>query len=143
MSPFFKAGRIAKFIQEWKKLTTDPFILDIVKNCHIDLDTCKEIKSNCVQYKFEFFEETIIDKEIEKLLEIEVLVKVEPEQGQILSPIFFREKSNNEYRLVINLKKVNECIPYKHFEMETFEKTLTLVTEALWFLLICVMPITQ
>ncbi|WAR17539.1 hypothetical protein MAR_032133 [Mya arenaria] len=64
--PCFKAGRIANFIKEWRKLTSDPFILDIVQNCHIDLDTCIDIKSNCVQYKFDPLEEGIIDKEIEK-----------------------------------------------------------------------------
>ncbi|WAR05796.1 hypothetical protein MAR_021165 [Mya arenaria] len=72
-------------------------------------------------YKFDPLEEGIIDKEIEKLLEMDVISNVEPKQGQILSPIFLKEKSNEEYRLVINLKK----------------------KDVLWLLLICAMPISQ
>ena len=33
----FKAGRLADFVLEWEKISTDPQILDIVENCHIDL----------------------------------------------------------------------------------------------------------
>ena len=36
---------------------------------------------------------------------------------------------NGEYRMVLNLKKLNEYIPYKHFKMETFENALTLISK--------------
>lgn len=56
-----------------------------------------------------------------------VILPVEYEQDQILSPIFLRPKKNGEFRLILNLKRINTFIPYKHFKMETFEKALLLV----------------
>lgn len=60
---------------------------------------------------------------------MEVIIEVEAQPDQILSPIFLREKRNGEYRMVLNLKKLNQHIPYKHFKMETFENALTLITK--------------
>ncbi|XP_013393685.1 uncharacterized protein LOC106161315 isoform X3 [Lingula anatina] len=72
---------------------------------------------------------SIIDIEIKKLLDMKVIIPVNSEAGQILSPIFLRQKENGEYRLILNLKKLNRFIPYQHFKMETFEKTLPLITK--------------
>ena len=32
----FKAGRLKDFAHNWKKLTSDAFILDTVQHCHIE-----------------------------------------------------------------------------------------------------------
>lgn len=61
-----------------------------------------------------------------------VIKKVEPEEGQFLSPIFVRPKKNGEYRMILNLKKLNEFVPYHHFKMDTFEKTLNLITKDIY-----------
>jgi hypothetical protein len=34
----FEAGRLKIFIHVWKELTSDEHILDIVENCHIELE---------------------------------------------------------------------------------------------------------
>ena len=33
----FKAGRLKEFLHNWRKLTSDVFILDTVQHCHIEL----------------------------------------------------------------------------------------------------------
>lgn len=51
------------------------------------------------------------------------------EDNQIISPIFLRNKKNGEARVVLNLKELNNYIPYRHFKMENFEQAITLVSE--------------
>ena len=104
MSDNFVAGRIAEYVHEWRKLTSDATILDIVEHFHIDLELngsqCEAMSST--QYVFNKKETEIIDREIDKLLELKVIKNVESCHDQVLSPIFLRPKSNGELRMVLN-----------------------------------------
>lgn len=95
----------------------------------MELNEHKFVENARAQYNFSENEQDIIGKEIIKLLELQVIVEVEPRTDQILSPIFLKPKKNGEYRMVLNLKQLNEYIPYKHFKMETFESALTLISK--------------
>lgn len=119
------------FVSEWELLTSDPYILDIVKHCHIEfIDGIGPVQSiEPPQGHFSVREEMIIQSEIEKLLEMEVLREVSYTIGQFLSPIFLKKKKNGEYRLILNLKDLNKFIPYHHFKMDTFEIAVNLVTK--------------
>ena len=72
------------------------------------------------QAHFNRRDSTIISEEIDKLLKIGVIKQVNYEPGQFISPIFVRPKgSSGEYRMILNLS---------HFKMDTFEKTLALIS---------------
>ena len=83
----------------------------------------------CNQIPFNTRDSEIIDTEIQKLMDLGVIVKAVYEPGQFVSPIFIRPKKNGEHRMILNLKKLNEFIPYHHFKMDTFEKALNLITK--------------
>ena len=85
-------------------------------------------KSCSYQCNFNAKETSIIQKEIQKLLDI-VLIEVKNDEEQFLSPIFLRPKPNGEYRMILNLKKFNEFVPYHHFKMDTFEIALKLINK--------------
>ena len=34
----FEAGRLHYFVKEWRKVSNDPFVLDIVQHCHLDIN---------------------------------------------------------------------------------------------------------
>ena len=53
--------------------------------------------------------------EIRKLLVKGVITKCEHEIGEYITPIFMRQKPDGSCRLILNLKKINEDIPYIHF----------------------------
>lgn len=96
-------------------------------HCYIDFD--KEIPKQFkypVQ-KFDFHEEIIIDKEIDKLLDIGVIEEAKHEEDQFISPIFTRPKKDGEHRMILNLKDLNMSVEYHHFKMDTFETVLKLV----------------
>ena len=83
---------------------------------------------NCSQAQQE-----IIDIEIQKLLKKKVIVKCDHEEGEIISPIFLKGKSDGSFRFILNLKKLNENITKIHFRMETIMSILKLVTPLTYF----------
>lgn len=56
------------------------------------------------------------------------------DEHQYISPIFtVPKKDKNEYRMILNLKELNEYIEPHHFKMETFESALKLIKPFSYF----------
>lgn len=49
-----------------------------------------------------------------------------------MSPVLLQPKLNGEYRLIPNLKKFYQYLPYRHFKIETFEITLNLLVKRMY-----------
>ena len=75
MSQHFEAGQIHKFVHEWRKLTSDQFILDIVLHCHfeIDEDNIGNLFTEDIQYVFNEEETMLMHQEVNKLLELKAI----------------------------------------------------------------------
>ena len=58
-----------KFVDNWKKLTSDSKVWDIVQNCHIEFDEDKEVDLNFVSHPTVFNENqsVIIGDELKNL----------------------------------------------------------------------------
>lgn len=127
----FEAGSLHYFINEWRRFTSDPVILDIVAGCHlvIKVDDINHLLSGELEYVFNDIEKSFISEEINKLLELKVIKVTQRMENQVISPIFLRPKKTGDYRMVLNLEKLNKHIPYKHFKMENFEQAIQLVNE--------------
>ena len=87
----------------------------------------------CPEARFSEQEEQIIDKEIEKLLEMQVITEVQHHPNEFISPIFVVPKKDGDYRMILNLKDLNQYIEYHHFKMETFESAIKLVKPNSYF----------
>ena len=125
----FKAGGLQYFLHEWKKITSDPFILDAVTHCHIEFDWVPEALGGATRpcHSFTEAEQTIIDNEIEKFLLKGIIRLSLYEDGQVISPIFVRPKKDGSHRVIFNLKKLNEAVSYHHFKMDTLETAIKLM----------------
>ena len=90
----FEAGRLQYFVHEWKKLTNDPHILDIVAHCHLDIDVddISHLFSEDVEYVFSEEEKSITTQEIGKLLDLKVIKQTHKQENQIISPNFSAEE---------------------------------------------------
>ncbi|MPC72277.1 hypothetical protein E2C01_066576 [Portunus trituberculatus] len=93
-SKVFEAGRLHYFINEWRKITNDPAILDIVTGCHLDIkvDEINNLFSGELEYIFNDTESHIISEEIDRLLKLKVIQVMQRMKGQVISPIFFETK---------------------------------------------------
>lgn len=106
-------------------------MLDIVKHCHFEIDPADiaHLFAGELEYNFSELEQKIVSDEITKLLKLKVIKLTQREDNQILSNFFLRNKKNGEARVVLNLKELNNYIPYRHFKMENFEQAITLVSD--------------
>lgn len=119
------------YIHEWRKITSDPVILGIVQHCHLDIDedNNEHLFHEEIEYVFSKEEQDIICCEIDKWVDLKVIKETQRQVHHIISRIFLTKKKNGEYRMVINLEKLNKHIAYKHFKMENFEEADRLINK--------------
>ena len=115
----FKAGNISKFYSKWLELTSDPEVLNTVNGQSIEFTTTPYQDQVPAQKKFSAEESNIIQCEINKLLQKEVVKLTSHEPGQFISTMFLRPKPDGTHRMILNLKKLNESVKYEHFKMDT------------------------
>ena len=121
------AGRLKQFLTNWKLLTNDKVILDIVSGYKLEFlstpfqNCARETFVNCAQAIY-------LDNEIQKLKNKGVIQEAVPCAGQFISTVFLTPKADSTFRMILNLKELNEFIVYKHFKMESFNNALCMVT---------------
>ena len=85
----FKAGRLKKFVHNWRKLTSNPFILDTVQHCHIEFGLGASCNRHTVKIQtFNSEEDNIINAEISRLCAKGVLEETSHCTGKFISPTF-------------------------------------------------------
>ena len=114
-------GKIRCFLKNWEVLTQDPQVLDVVESFSIPFmkePLQSRIPPACPLKPDEM---KLVDKEVEEMIQKGAIQEVSPIPGQFVSSIFIVEKKDSGYRPVINLKKLNQYIPYQHFKMESLD----------------------
>ena len=125
----FQGGQIKTRLKNWQKLTSDKDVLQTVKGAKIDFTHCVE-ENSCFQRKFNKKENEVINKEINSMLKKGIIRETLQEEDQFVSPIFLVEKKDTgKFRMILNLKRLNEKIEYKKFKMETVYTALQLITK--------------
>ena len=105
-----QAGRLKYYIQSWKTITEDPEILETVTGLKLDIPGGPPSCSTNYNIGFSKDEENAIDDENKKLLAKQVIVKCLHEEGEYISPIFVHPKYDGTYRLILNLKNINNTM---------------------------------
>ena len=124
-------------------MTSDKEILQTVLGLKLEFLGDPPVKHNSYIPQFSKEDEPEIDLEIQKLLAKGVITKCEHESGEYISPIFVRQKPDGSCRLILNLKNLNEDMPYIHFKTETLQPVLTLITSGCYLASLSLrMPIT-
>ena len=117
LSPVFSA-KIAVwlkyFLPEWSKLISDQTMLDCSAHYHIDFIDTVYLLQHTVTNQITFFEneQRIIDSEILKLLEKGIIEPCVPETGESITTVFLRPKKDGNYRMTLNLKRLNSFVEY-------------------------------
>ena len=74
--------------------------------------------SNFSNYDLSDFDIENLSKEIENMLDKGIILETEREKGDIISKIFYREKSDGKnIRIILNLKKLNNKLSTTKFKM--------------------------
>ena len=112
-------------------MTSNKEILQTVLALKLEFLGDPLIKHNSYIPQFSKEDESAVDLEIKRLSAKCVLTKCEHETGEYISPIFIRQKLDGSCRLkwlMLNLKNLNEDMPYIYFKMETLQSVLSLIT---------------
>ena len=127
---YFKVGCVKDHTDNWRSVTTDPVILDAIKHRHIEFEGgCRPVQATKPrQMKFSFGEKETIGAEITKLLTKGVIELTNPLKWRFPVHNFCETpKKNGSYRLILNLKPLNEFVSYYHFKMDTIQTALKLM----------------
>jgi len=123
----FKAGCLKSRLATWKNYTTDQEILTTVSGLKVEFVKYNTTLPRSITYPTARKLTDNISNEIVKLENKGVVVQSSHEIGEVISPIFLREKSDGTHRLILNLKQLNKSVEYKHFKMETIYSVIKLI----------------
>ena len=122
----FRAGCVSHSSDAWNRLTSDQEILSTVFGMTIEFDSppCQHYLPQSVR---SVFDAQVIDLEITKLLSKRVIEPTGHSHGEIISDIFLRNKKDGSYRMILNLKKLNQYASKIHFKMDTLSTVIKLI----------------
>ena len=109
-------GRIRHFAKEWKRITRDRNILDMVYGMHLELTDIPFQRKLLKTIVFSPEEEQGGQQQIDSLLKKKAIVQVASKHKQtkfskgFLSNVFLRPKKDGGFRMILNLKQFNKFI---------------------------------
>ena len=119
--------RTAEHIQEWQKLTSDNFILHMVRGDTIEFENIS-IKHNTKNPSFSPEEEIEIQVILEEMLHKQIIRETTYKTTGFVSPIFMVNKPDGGTRLILTLKELNEFVKYEHFKVDGIKTIINIVT---------------
>jgi len=122
------AGKVKLHLQEWSRLTSDRFILNMIKGASMEFIETPYQTQSPKEYKMDKNCKELLNKEVKKLLEKKVIQKANVEKDQYVSRIFL-VKQETKNRPVINFKGLNAFLHYQHFQMENMKDLRNLLQE--------------
>ena len=113
------AGRIRFFLEQWKELTSDSTILSAVTGYKIEFFVTPVQLRQPHPITMAPSESQNVDIQIEKFLNKGIIVVSCHEEGEFISNVFLRSKRDGSFRMILNLKELNNFVSYHHFKMES------------------------
>ena len=122
-------GKIWFFSHNWRRLTKDRAILDMVEGFKIPLTQQPFQPLPPHEIKLSEVEKSAVREEIRSMLTKGVIEETLPSDNQFLSNVFVRPKPEGKFRFILNLKELNKIVQYLHFKMEGLRDVRNLVQQ--------------
>ena len=124
----FRAGALKNHLERWYTVTSDFETLQTVAGLQLEFSLPLNFERNYA-VPFSAEENEFILAEFKTLQDKHVITECDHEGDEFISPIFLVPKDGDSFRLILNLRKLNESMPYMHFKMDTFDKVIKLVRQ--------------
>ena len=111
----FMACNITNYVSQWCKVTSDKFIIDIVRHGLRINFTQEPPEREPFEYKRCKQDFLIIEMEVANLLSKGVISESPIESGDYFSNLFTTPKKDGTYRTILNLKYLNQECETSHF----------------------------
>ena len=132
--PLKVAGRLTHFVNAWKVLTKDSWVLQTVQGFQIPFvgQPIQERKPRVPSFPSE--QSAQILEEVSSLVEKGAVTVVDSHypQTEFYSVLFLVPKKNGQMRPVINLKALNQWVETPHFKMEGLSSLRDLLRQGDW-----------
>ena len=125
----FIAGNTQRHIDNWHKITSCPWTLQTVTGCLIPLIQLPDQPVPPFPFRLSEEEREIMDNEIQKLQIKGIVRQITHTDGEFLSNVFLRPKTNGEFRMILDLTKFNQFVEYKHFKMFSLNTARELLSQ--------------
>ena len=122
----YPVGRLKQFVSVWQTITSDYSVLSSIKGVKIEfVDYPKQTmipedyncKCNWGCYHWQTNRKVF--------LQTGVIETTTHSEVEYISNIFIRPKKDGSYRLILNLKNLNQFVQCHHFKMENFKSAIT------------------
>lgn len=121
------AGRLKIFVEQWKNITSDQYILSIVEGYKLPFDEIPIQKKEPPEPVLSREDILALPELLDELMVKGAISRCHPSKGQFLSSFFLLEKPNGEKRFILNLKRLNKFITAPHFKLEDLKNVLRLI----------------
>ena len=125
------ARRTASHLASWRKITSNPWVLQVVSGYRLDFraQTYQSYRPVTVEQDWQL---TPIDKEVQTLLEKGAIEEVCQRNDEFYSSLFLIPKKSGQMQPVINLRPLNQFLRYQHFKMEGIHVVKDLLRQGDW-----------
>ena len=124
----FTTRNFASCLIKWKDITRDQRIRNTVRGSKIKSEVLSHIPlsqwNNC-----QVADNGNFCRRINHLLKEGIIVPIENNEKGYISSMFFKEKKDYKFCLILNLNKFNRYFTYRSFKIDNLKATLTLVRE--------------
>lgn len=120
-------GNTANFTHNWRKITSDPWVISESQGIHIPL---KYIPFQGVEprpIRFSINECGLMSEAVMSLADKGVIELSEEEPYQFISNIFMVPKPNGKVRIILDLSKFNEAVEKSHFKMDSIHTATSMI----------------
>ena len=129
----FLAGGVGTCINAWKLLSHDSSIINIVKG--LTLDFIEKPAQSKLPHEIQFSEKEkiLVQKEIDRLLDLGIITRSTVYPGDYVSNFFTRpKKDKDKIRCILNAKSINKYIRFKHFKMDNLQTALNIMRPGMY-----------
>jgi len=127
-------GRIRHCLHNWKLITSDISILNIVRGSVLELTKPRPRRLAAHTPSFSHDETMKIQQEINSMLDKEAIKPVSEDQVQYMSHLFLRPKKDGTFRPIFNLKSLNRFIQYRHFKVDGMKELKNIIMHDDWMI---------
>ncbi|XP_063984940.1 uncharacterized protein LOC135166543 [Diachasmimorpha longicaudata] len=121
-------GRLSFFIDNWRKITSDKYILSYLEGYRIPF-THKPYQLNSPKaHVFSNEEMEQLRIKIDKLLSNGAIEECTPCEDQFISSYFLVPQPDGSYRFIFNLNNLNKFIVAPHFKLEDIRAAMNLLS---------------
>ena len=127
-------GRVSLFVQKWQVITSDSFILSVIKD-GFQISVQSFFPGVIRKTTMTPWDQKVIlriQEEIRDLICKNAIVQINDFPNLCLSPIFVIPKKSGDLRVILNLKEFNLFISTQLFRMETLNVILPQLSASDW-----------